>query len=131
MAQHSPDNTGFSPVADVNESGLPIKWAWNFPWADLKERGLSKTLRYLMMDTEGDAVFNVKVFIDNIRTVRTSGEPFDDGTLFDDGTGFEPGIDEGFAYALSVDMVGKDRGGFGFDAYAVIYTAAGITQARS
>lgn len=115
------DNTGFGPVADINDSGLPIKWAWELPWTDLKHRGLSKTLRYIMMDAEGDAEFNVKVFVDNMRTLRTGGEPFSDGTLFDDATGWIPLSQEAFTYALSIDMTGKDRGGFGFDGYGNLY----------
>lgn len=115
------DGTGFGPVADYYNSGLPIEWAWELPWTDLKHRAYTKTLRYLMMDTEGDSEFNVKVFIDNQRTLRNSGETFSDLTKFTDGTGFLPFVAEPLTPALSIDMVGKDRGGFGFDRYGDLY----------
>lgn len=115
------DHTGFGPVANVDESGVPIKWAWELPWGDFKHRALLKTLRYIMMDTEGEAEFNIKVFVDNMRTLRTGGEEFSDGTTFTDGTGFTPSVEEPFTYALSLDMIGKDRGGFGFDSYGDLY----------
>jgi len=105
------DNTGFSPVANVDESGLPIRWAWELPWMDLKDRGLTKLLRYIMLDTEGEAAFNVKVFVDNQRIRRSAGESFSDDTFFDDGTGFLPFVTEDFSYALSIDMTANDRGG--------------------
>jgi len=115
------DDTGFSPVVDVNDSGLPIKWAWELPWSDLKHRAMAKTLRYMMMDTEGSAIFNIKVFVDNYYIQANSGEEFDDETLFDDDTGFDPFADPPFIEALSIDMVGRDRGGFGLDAYGDLY----------
>lgn len=115
------DATGFTPVADVNDSGLPIKWAWELPWTDLKHRALSKTLRYIMMDAEGAAEFNIKVFVDGIRTLRDGGETFSDGTTFTDDTGFTPPVEEPFTQALSIDMVAQDRGGFGFDSYGDLF----------
>lgn len=115
------DATGFSPVADVNDSGLPIKWVWELPWSDLKHRAMSKTLRYIMMDTEGTAEFNIKVFVDNYYEQRDGGEEFSDGTTFTDDTGWSPRVDPLFLNALSIDMTGKDRGGFGFDGYGNLY----------
>lgn len=111
------DRTGFSPVADVNNSGLPIRWAWELPWTDLRNRGLLKTLRYLNMDTEGEAAFAVRVFVDNMRTLRDDGETFSDGTTFTDGFGWSPRVEEDFTHALYLDMIGKDAGGYGQAAY--------------
>ena len=124
------DHTGFTPVVDIYDSGLPIRWTWELPWADLQHRGLSKTLRYIMMDAEGSSPFNIKVFVDNRRVRRSNGEPFSDGTLFTDGTGFIPPTEEDFMYALSIDMVGKDRGGFGFDGYGNIYGGGNNTSTQ-
>lgn len=115
------DTTGFSPVADVNESGLPIRWAWELPWSDLKHRAMLKTLRYIMLDTEGEAEFDIKIFVDNYYIQRTGGELFSDDTTFDDDTGFDPYADTPFTQALTLDMVGRDRGGFGFDGYGNVY----------
>lgn len=115
------DGTGFSPVAEFTESGLPIKWAWELPWSDLKHRALSKTLRYLMMDTEGSAEFNIKVFVDNYYEARDGGETFSDGTMFTDGSGWIPAVEQNFMNALSINMVGKDRGGYGLDSYGDLY----------
>lgn len=124
------DGTGFSPVADIDDSGVPIKWAWELPWTDLKHRGLLKTLRYIMLDTEGDAEINVKVFVDNMRTLRTGGELFTDETDFDDDTGFDPYSAEPFTQALSIDMVARDRGGYGFDAYGDLYGGGNNTTTQ-
>lgn len=124
------DNTGFGPIATLEDSGLPIAWSWEIPWTDLKHRSLSKTLRYIMMDTEGDAAFNIKVFVDNIRVLKNHWEAFSDGTFFDDKTGFIPGHDQGFTYALTLDMVGRDRGGFGFDSYGDIYGGGNNTTTQ-
>ncbi len=82
------DQTGFGPVADVNDSGVPIKWTWELPWADLKHRALVKTLRYIIMDTEGAAPFDISVFIDDMYRASDVGEPWSDETLFTDGSGF-------------------------------------------
>jgi hypothetical protein len=107
------DQTGWSPVADVDDSGVPIKWVWEIPWSDLKHRALSKTLRHLIFDTEGDQQFKVKVFIDDIYKTRNSSEPWSDGTLFTDGTGFNPVTELSLTPALTLDLIAKDAGGYG------------------
>lgn len=111
------DQTGFSPVADVSKSGVPIKWAWELPWSDLKHRALSKTLKYIILDTEGGEQFTLKVFIDDLRTAPDFGEDFADGTLFSDGTGFKPNSDEPFTPALTLEMIARDAGGYGVQPY--------------
>jgi hypothetical protein len=111
------DQTGFNPVADVNDSGVPIKWVWELPWNDLKHRAFTKTLRYIILDTEGGDQFTCKVFIDDYYTRYDTGEEFSDGTNFTDGTGFTPRAEILYANNLSADFVGKDHGGYGVESY--------------
>lgn len=111
------DQTGWTPVADVHDSGVPIKWTWEIPWSDLKHRALSKTLKYLIFDTEGDQQFTAKLFIDDQYKTRDGGEVWDDGTLFTDNTGFNPPVVEPLTPAITLNMIAKDAGGYGTDAY--------------
>lgn len=124
------DGTGFGPVASVSDSGVPIKWAWELPWMDLKHRALEKTLRYIMMDAEGIARFNIKVFVNMIYEARDAGEEFTDGTLFTDNTGFNPHAEQIFNNALSIDMTGSDRGGYGLDKYGQLYGGGNNTRTQ-
>jgi len=111
------DGTGWGPVSSFETSGLPIEFAWELPWSDLKHRGLSKTLRYVIFDTEGDQEFLMSVFIDDIYTTVQIGEAFSDGTLFTDGTGWIPYTVLPFAPALQLEFIGKDAGAYGTQAY--------------
>jgi hypothetical protein len=111
------DQTGFGPVADINDSGVPIKWVWELPWNDLKHRAFTKTLRYIILDTEGGDQFTCKVFIDDHYLQYSPGETFSDGTLFTDGTGFTPPVEPLFANNLEMQYVGKDHGGFGVEPF--------------
>lgn len=118
------DGTGFTPVADIaqtgdtsSQGGLPIFFAWELPWSDLRSRGNTKESRYLQLDTQGKARFTAQMFIDNIYKQRVGGEPFTDGTLFTDGWGFENEL-YGLQPTLSMDFVGGDRGGFGAEAFS-------------
>jgi hypothetical protein len=111
------DQTGFTPVGDINDSGVPIKWVWELPWNDLKHRAFTKTLRYIILDTEGGDQFTCKVFIDDFYTQYDTGEEFSDGTNFTDGTGFTPRAEVLYANNLEVDFVGKDHGGFGVESF--------------
>jgi hypothetical protein len=111
------DHTGLGPVANVNESGLPIEFAWETPWSDLKHRGLAKTLRYVIFDTEGDQEFRMHVFIDDIYTSPQTGETFSDETTFTDGTGWIPYVVLPYTPALQLDFIGKDAGGWGIQLY--------------
>lgn len=111
------DGTGWTPISDLSASGVPINWAWDLPWSDLKKREITKTTRYLILDTEGTADFTVKFFIDDkYIDVSDVGEEFSDGTLFSDGLGWlrENPI---LIPSISIDMVGSGRGGFGTEAY--------------
>lgn len=125
------DQTGFSPVANVDDSGVPIKWTWELPWNDLKHRGLSKTLRYIILDTEGGAEIRCRVFIDDMYLAYSTGETFSDGTTFTDGTGFTPEADPSYTYALQYDTVAKDHGGYGAEPYGTdLYGGGNNTALR-
>lgn len=111
------DGTGWSPVASFETSGLPIEYAWELPWSDLKHRGMSKTLRYVIFDTEGDQELLMRVFIDDMYTQALIGEAFSDDTVFTDGTGWIPYATLPYTPALELDFIAKDAGGYGIQAY--------------
>lgn len=115
------DNTGLGPVANKNNSGVPINWTWELPWSDVGHRALVKTLRYVILDTEGTSAFTCYAYVDNIYTNKSyAGDTFSDGTTFTDGSGFVPFIPP-LMPALTAQFVAKDRPGFGGDAYGAIY----------
>lgn len=110
------DQTGNGPVADVGLSGVPIKFAWELPRTDIGDRALTKTLRYITLDVEGDQTFNMMVFVDNFYAEANSGETFSDDTLFTDDTGFiadEPTRTP----ALVSERIGRDAMGYGLQLY--------------
>lgn len=128
------DGTGLSPVSDINTSGVPIRFAWDLPWSDLKKRELQKTAKYMIIDGEGSATFTLKMFIDNkYIDGADAGETFSDGLLFSDNTGFiRSDLDQALTPALSIDMVGGDYGGYGKEPYGDIYGGGRNTKfARS
>ena len=45
--------------------GEPITFDWELPWSDISARMRKKQVRYIGMDTEGTARFNVQCFVDN------------------------------------------------------------------
>jgi len=108
------DNTGFGPVSDVATSGVPIDSVWEIPWTDLKHRALSKTLRYIVMDTEGSETFTAKIFVDDYYQGGQAGETWSDSTTFTDGTGWTPFAVPPLTPALTMDYVARDAGGYGF-----------------
>lgn len=94
-------------------SGLPIPFTWELPATDLKERGITKTLKYITLDVEGTQQFDCLVFVDNKYAVNpTTGEPWSDGTLFTDEFGFEITTDAVLTPALRMTFVGKDNVGW-------------------
>lgn len=117
------DGTGWSPVSDVNSSGIPIRFQWDLPWSDMKKRSIQKTVRYLILDTQGSAEFTCSMFIDNKYLDKTdAGEPFLDGTLFDDDLGFvRDTLSPVLTPALQTNFVGSDYGGYGSEPYGDIY----------
>jgi hypothetical protein len=110
------DQTGNGPVASLVGSGVPIKFAWELPRTDLKMRGVTKTLRYVTLDVEGDQTFTMQVFVDNFYAEQNSGETWSDDTLFTDDTGFiadEPTRTP----ALTSERIGRDAHGYGLQLY--------------
>lgn len=113
------DGFGFYPVADEADSGVPIPWLWELPWADNGARFDVKTTRYLGIDTVGDARFKVRMFIDGIYEDKSDpGETFLDNTLFSDNTGFDVDV---FSPALEMEMVGGESPGFGADGFGEFF----------
>jgi hypothetical protein len=113
------DGTGWSPVADVANSGVPIPWIWELPWTDAGQRFLTKQSRYINFDTLGDQQFSCAMFIDNIYDDRNfAGETWDDGFLFDDDLGWEA---EQLDPAISMTFNGGDAPGYGNDEYGNLY----------
>lgn len=47
-------------------NGEPVAFEWEMPWADMKHRMDIKVLRYLSLDTTGQAEFNAELYIDNL-----------------------------------------------------------------
>lgn len=74
-------------------TGRAITFDWELPWSDINKRMKTKTTKYISMDTEGTALFNVSMYLDRF-------------------TRNEANVD---APHLSMDMVGGDAGGFGVD----------------
>lgn len=112
------DQTGNGPVASIAESGVPIKFVWELPRTDLKKRGLTKTLRYITIDAEGDQMFTLSVFIDNYYSMADNGEAFSDDTIFTDETGFIRDIDNLILTpALQSTRIAKDALGYGLQTY--------------
>lgn len=106
------DGLGLSPISDINTSGVPIRFIWEWPWADFGDRTAKKKLKYIQIDSQGDGTFTAELYVDNIVLVANTGEEFSDGTLFSDETGwiseYEPRDP-----ALSMPMVAGSYPGYG------------------
>jgi hypothetical protein len=46
-------------------TGVPITFEWELPWADFKHRMFIKQMRYVALDTQGDAQFTLEAYVDN------------------------------------------------------------------
>lgn len=113
------DQTGWTPVANENDSGIPIRFVWELPWTDTGERFLTKGSRYVSLDTIGEGTFTVQAFVDNIyNDPNYPGQEFTDGTLFTDETGF---VHEQLLPTLAMEFVGGTSPGFGADGYGELY----------
>ncbi len=114
------DYTGWTPVADVADSGVPIKFTWELPWSDNKDRFLTKNSRYLNFDTDGDNKFTVEMFTDNIYYNRSDfGEDWlEDELKWDDELGWDVDV---LDPTLSMTFEGGDAPGFGNDGYGEDY----------
>ena len=92
----NPD-TGADRLNDptVNDgAGEDIVFEWEFPWADFKHRMDIKTLRYIAMDTQGDAEFTISAYVDNLEERKGVDSPM-----------------------LAMTFVGGDAGGYGNTQY--------------
>lgn len=124
------DGTGWTPISAQSTSGVPIHWKWDLPWSDLKKREITKTTKYLILDTEGTADFTVSFFIDDkYEDGSDPGEMFSDDTLFSDGTGWERST-PALTPAISIPFVGGQRGGYGKEAYNDNYGGGRNTKFR-
>ncbi len=72
-------------------NGLPITFAWEFPWSDINKRMKTKTTKYIGLDTRGTAEFLAKMYVDRYMI----NELLADAPL------------------LSMEFSGGDSGGFG------------------
>lgn len=125
-AQSFTDYTGWSPVANMADSGIYIPWVWELPWSDNGRRFNIKHSQYINLDTEGNDRFNVQMFVDKIYNDKSfQGETYLDDTLFTDGKGWEK---EQLDPALEMEFVGGDYPGLGADEYGS-YFGGGRTTA--
>lgn len=110
------DYTGHNPVASSTDSGIPIKFIWELPWSDNKNRFLTKGSRYINFDTVGDNRFTVEMFTDNIYLDSSNlGEDWiEDSLKFSDSLGF---YKEVLDPTLSMVFEGGDSPGFGADEF--------------
>jgi hypothetical protein len=72
--------------------GTPIKFAFEFPWADFDKRDLTKIIKTINVDAKGIDHFKVQMFIDYYYKHKTTGIR---------------------TPQLSMDMVGGDEGAYG------------------
>lgn len=109
------DQTGFSPVADEDDSGVPIIFDWELPWADFDRRTKIKIMKYMAFDVEGDGRFTAELYVDNLYADRSDlGEEFTDGTLYTDDFGHDRWRDEPVRTPeVSMEFVGNDALGYG------------------
>ena len=113
------DQLGWTPVGDINTSGVPIRFEWELPWTDAGERFLKKASKYVNLDTVGTGRFKLQMFTDNIYKDKLSpGETFTDGTIFTDGTGWD--VDT-YIPILEMEFTGGDSEGYGGDPFGNYY----------
>jgi hypothetical protein len=55
-------------------AGVPITFEWELPWADFKHRMFTKQLRYIALDTQGDAAFTLEGYVDNFDASSPAGQ---------------------------------------------------------
>lgn len=83
------DFRGDSSINSGN--GTPIAFTWELPWADFTKRMNTKRSVYIALDSEGEATFTLKMYVDNIMLDRDGND----------------------APALEVNFQGGERGAFG------------------
>ena len=63
-----------APNAWEEYHGEPIEFAWELPWSDFGARQNTKALRFVHIDANGQAKFNLELFDDNIYKDAASGK---------------------------------------------------------
>ena len=124
------DYTGWTPVASIADSGVPIKFIWELPWSDNRERFLTKNSRYINFDTSGDNRFTAQMFTDNIYKDRSDlGEDWvEDSLKFDDLLGWDVDV---LNPILSMGFEGGDGPGFGADEFGEDFGGGRPTRLES
>lgn len=126
------DHTGFTPVADFENSGLPIKVVREFPWSFMKRRENIKKCKYIAVDTEGTAPFTVSMFVDYLYEDQDSvGDLFTDLTAFDDGTGFDQLDNPDLKPQLSMEFMSREAPQFGAQLFGNSPYGGGRTTAEA
>lgn len=110
------DNHGWSPVADVNDPGIPIPFAWELPWNDMRSRMELKSLQFLQVDSKGTGQFSVQGFVDNLYLARDLGEEWQDGFMFTDDLGWER-AEPLLQPHIELQLIGGDAAGYGLEGY--------------
>ena len=124
------DYTGWTPVVNIADSGIPIKFVWELPWSDHNQRFLTKNSRYINFDTEGDNKFLCEMYIDNIYEDRNDlGEDWQEDTLkFDDELGWDVQV---LDPTLSMEFEGGSAPGFGNDQFGEDFGGGRPTRLES
>ena len=114
------DYTGWNPVANEQDSGIPIRFIWELPWSDNNKRYITKASRYINFDTEGDNRFTAQMFTDNIFISRSDlGEDWQEDELkWTDDLGWDVDV---FDPTLEMVFEGGDAPGYGRDEYGDDY----------
>ena len=114
------DYTGWNPVADEKDSGVPIRFIWELPWSDNNKRYITKGSRYINFDTQGDNRFTAQMFTDNIFISRSDlGEDWQEDDLkWTDDLGWDVDV---FDPSLEMVFEGGDAPGYGRDEYGDDY----------
>lgn len=121
------DYTGWSVPDDLTQynetrTGLPIRFDWQFPWADFGKRMVDKFTRFVQVDAFGLSEYNLDMFVDNFVIDQSAlGDTFTDGTTFADGSGWLPMAELPYQAQLTTNFVGNDFLGYGGDPYGAIY----------
>jgi hypothetical protein len=90
-------------------SGKAIKFKWELPWTELRDRVSWKSLHYIHFDTHGASEFTLNLYVDDLRKRQITEENFTDGTEFSDTTGWR--TDTATPYA-SLMFTGGDRAAY-------------------
>lgn len=124
------DGRGFVTL-DANASykhGVSIEFDYVSVWFTMGSRRNAKKTKYLGVESDGEARFEVQHFVDSMLYDRASfGEAWTDDTLFDDELGFEY-LTPPYNPQLSMEFVGGDALGFGGSQYGNAYGDARITS---